>query len=35
MSHLNVNFAEAKGRIKPMHATNNGPSCDVGNKHLG
>ena len=35
MSRLNVNFAEAKGRIKPMHATNNGPSCEVGSTHLG
>ena len=35
MSRLNVNFAEAKGGIKPMHATNNGPSCEVGSKHLG
>ena len=35
MSRLSVNFNEIKGKIKPMHATNNGPSCEVGNKNLG
>ncbi len=35
MSHLYVNFENTVGKIKPMHATNNGPSCDVKNIHLG
>jgi len=35
MSCLYVDFANLQGKIKPMHATNNGPHCEVGNKHLG
>ena len=35
MQNLKVNFSEVTGRIKPMHAVNNGPSCEVGDAYLG
>lgn len=30
MTNVKVNFNELKGKIKPMHATNNGPACKAG-----
>jgi hypothetical protein len=35
MRHLKVDFQKPLGKIKPMHATNNGPTCDVNNIDLG
>ncbi len=35
MALVQVNFKEALGKIKPMHATNNGPVGKVGNFNLG
>ena len=35
MKHVAVDFSTVTGKIKPMHAVNNGPSCEVGDKYLG
>ena len=34
MANVSVKFNQTVGKIKPMHAVNNGPSCKVGN-HTG
>ncbi len=30
MTHINVDLSKITGKIKPMHAVNNGPNCTVG-----
>ena len=34
MANVAIEFSRTVGKIKPMHAVNNGPSCAVGN-HIG
>ena len=29
-ANINIKFSEITGKIKPMHAVNNGPNCTVG-----